>query len=104
MNWKTQLSKAVSALKDVAESDTARNLAAKAQKSASLLAQKAKSGALDAAQSFIEANSDPAALKVQFLNARLSILSPSNGIEIARPKGAFQPDYVWLPVDARGDC
>lgn len=85
MNWKTQLTKAINTLKDAADSETARNIATKARQTATTLAQKAKAGALDAAQSFVEANADPAAFKVQFLNVRLSIVSPSNGLEIAHP-------------------
>ncbi len=85
MNWKEQLAKATNALRDAAESQMARNIAAKAKQTASTLAQKARAGALDAAQSFVEANADPAAFKVQFLNARLSVVSPSNGLEINHP-------------------
>lgn len=85
MNWKEQLDKAIGTLKQVAESDTVKGLTVKAKETASKLAQRAKSGALGAAEAFIEANSDPAALKVRYLNADLSVLSPSNGIEVTRP-------------------
>ena len=85
MSWKAQLTKATNALRDATESDTARSIAAKARQAASTLAAKAKEGAMDAAQAIVEANSDPSAFKIQFLNARLSIVSPSNGLEVARP-------------------
>ena len=86
MSWKQRLlAQASEALKDVAESDTAKNLATKAKQTATTLAQRAREGAVDAAQSFLEANSDPSAIKIQFLNARLSVLSPSHGFEIAHP-------------------
>jgi len=85
MNWKEQLDKAIGTLKQVAESDTVKGLTAKAKETASKLAERARSGALGAAEAFIEANSDPSALKVRYLNADLSVLSPSNGIEVSRP-------------------
>ena len=85
MNWKVQLNKAIEAVKDAAESETARNMAATAKQATGRLVQKAKSGALDAAQSFVEANSDPAAFKCQFLNVQLSVMAPSNGLEISTP-------------------
>ncbi len=85
MNWKEQLDKAIGALKQVAESDTLKGLTVKAKETASKLAQRAKSGALGAAEAFIEANSDPAALKVRYLNVDLSVVSPSNGLEVSRP-------------------
>ena len=85
MNWKDRLNQAANALRDAAESDTAKNLAAKARQTAATLTEKAKAGVLDQAQAFVEANTDPTAVKVSFLNARLSVVSPSNGLEIARP-------------------
>lgn len=85
MNWKDQLNKAVGALREAAESDTARNLTARAREKATVLAEKARSGALDAAQAFVQANTEPGAFKVQYLNARVSIVSPTDGVEIARP-------------------
>ena len=85
MNWKNKLAGVTNALRNAAESETAREIAARAKQTASTLAEKAKEGALDAAQSFVAANEDPSALKIQFLNARLSVVSPSNGFEIARP-------------------
>ena len=87
MNWKNQVNKAIDSLKDVAESDTVRNIVSKAKETATTLTQKAKEGAMDAAQAFIEANSDPSALKLHYLNADVSIVSPSDGVEITRPTG-----------------
>jgi len=85
MDWKSQLRKATNAVREAAESETARNLAAKAQQNASELARRVKSEALDAAQAFVAANADPATLRIQFLNIKLSVVAPSNGLEIARP-------------------
>jgi hypothetical protein len=85
MNWKEQLDKAIDALKQVAESETVKGLTAKAKDTARKLAQRAKSGALSAAEAFIEANSDPAAFKVRYLNADVNVVSPSDGIEVTRP-------------------
>ncbi len=87
MNWKDQVNKAMASLTDVAESDTVRNIVNKAKETATTLTQKAKDGAMDAAQAFIEANSDPSALKLRYLNADVSIVSPSDGVEITRPTG-----------------
>ena len=87
MTWKDQVNKAIESLKDVAESDTVRNIVNKAKETATTLTQKAKDGAMDAAQAFIEANSDPSALKLRYLNADVSIVSPSDGVEITRPTG-----------------
>jgi hypothetical protein len=85
MNWKEKLAKATVALRDAAESETARNFATRARQTAETLAQRAREGALDAAQAFVQANADPNAIKIQFLNARLSVMSPSPGFEIAHP-------------------
>ncbi len=88
MAWKDQLNKAVNAIKEASESETARNIAAKAKGTATKLAQKAKEGTLDAAQAFVEANADPSAVTVQFQNARFSVISPGDGLEISRPSAA----------------
>lgn len=85
MSWKDKLDEALKAIKSAAESDSVKNFANKARQTAVALASKAREGALNAAEAFVEANSDPAALKVRFLNADLSIVSPSEGIEITRP-------------------
>jgi hypothetical protein len=87
MNIREQFDKAIATLKDIAESERVKDLASKARVTASNLAKRAKEGALGAAEAFIEANSDPSALKIRYLNADFSIVSPSDGIEIARPQG-----------------
>lgn len=87
MSWKEQVDRAVSALRDVAESERVKSIVNKATETATNLVQKGKTGALDAAQAFIQANSDPSALKIQHLNAKVSIVSPSDSIEITRPSG-----------------
>ena len=98
MTWKDQVNKAIESLKDVAESDTVRNIVNKAKETATTLTQKAKDGAMDAAQAFIEANSDPSALKLRYLNADVSIVSPSDGVEITRPTGG-----TLVIADGSGD-
>lgn len=87
MSWKEQVNKAVNALRDVAESEPVKGVVARAQETATKLVGKAKEGALDAAQAFIQANTDPSALKVQHLNADVSIVSPADKLEITRPSG-----------------
>lgn len=106
MSWKEHLSKAVGAVKDFAESETARNFAAKTMATAEHLAQKAKEGALDAAQAFVEANSDPAAVKLRYLNADISVGSPSDGLEIRhlRPGTLVVSDGQDNGVDAGAAC
>jgi hypothetical protein len=88
MSWKDQLNKAIEAVRTAAESETAQKLAAQAKSTAAGLASKAKAGALDAAEAFVEANSDPAAVKLRFMNADVSVVSPSDSIEISRPNAA----------------
>lgn len=85
MNWREQLDRAVKSLRDVAESDTVKALTAKAQQTTSQFAQRVRAGALSAAEAYVEANADPAVLRVHFLNADLSILSPSDGVTITHP-------------------
>jgi len=85
MNWKEHLDKAVAAVKEAATSEKAQELAAKAKATAAVVVDKVKSGAVDAADALVEANRDTAAMRVQFLNADLSILSPGEGISITRP-------------------
>ena len=88
MAWQDQLSKAIDAIKGAAESETAQNLSTKAKQTATQLAQKAKEGALSAAEAFVQADADPSTVRVHFLNANLSIVSPSDGLEITRPTPA----------------
>ncbi len=87
MNWREQLDKAISTLKTAAESDTVKNLTTKAKDTATNLAQKVKGGALGAAEAFVQANADPASIRLQYFNADISVVSPSDGLEITRPHG-----------------
>jgi hypothetical protein len=89
MNWKEHFGKAVDAVTTFAESDTAKTLTEKTKATAQLLAEKAKNGAMDAAESFVEANSDTAAIKVSYLNASVSVVSPSDALEVVRPKAGM---------------
>ena len=98
MSWKDHLNKAVQSVKDAAESDTVQRFAANAKDTATTLAGKAKDGALNAADAFVAANSDPSALNIRFLNAEISIVSPSDGLTIARPNAA-----TLTVVDAQGN-
>ena len=98
MSWKEHLNKAVQSVKDAAESDTVQRFAASDRESATSMASKAKSGALSAADAFVAANSDPSALKINFLNAEVSIVSPSDGLTVARPNAA-----TLTIVDAQGN-
>jgi hypothetical protein len=88
MSWKEQLDKAVAAIREAAESEKAREIAAKAKETATAFADKAKKGAVGAADAFVEANRDPSALEVRFLHAVLTVLSPSEGISVTRPDAA----------------
>jgi hypothetical protein len=88
MNWKEQLDKAIASIKEAADSEQAREIASKAKATASDLVEKVRTGAVGAASSFVEANRDPSALQVNFLNAHLTILSPSEGISVTRPDAA----------------
>jgi hypothetical protein len=86
MNWKEQLDKAVATVRDAAESDRARQIADQAKATASSLLDRAKAGAIGAAQTFVEANRDPSALEVKFLHAQLTVVSPADGLTITRPQ------------------
>jgi hypothetical protein len=88
MSWKEQLDKAIAAIREAAESETARDIAAKAKATASALTRKVREGAMGAADAFVQANRDPASLTVRFLNAHVSVLSPSEGISVSRPDAA----------------
>ena len=48
MGWKEQLEKAIASIKEAAESENAREMAAKAKATASVLARRAKEGAVGA--------------------------------------------------------
>jgi hypothetical protein len=88
MSWKEQLDKAIASIKDAADSEQAREMAAKAKATATVLARKVKEGAVGAADALVEANRDPSALTVRFLNANLTVLSPSEEIAVTRPDAA----------------
>jgi hypothetical protein len=88
MSWKEQLDKAIAQIKEAADSEKAREYSAKAKATAASLIDKVKVGAVGAAETFLEANRDPSSLQVQFLNADLAVLSPSEGITISRPDAA----------------
>jgi len=88
MSWKEQLDKAITSIKEAAASEQARDIAAKAKATATVLARKVKEGAVGAADALVEANRDPSALTVRYLNASLTILSPSEEISITRPDAA----------------
>lgn len=88
MNWKEQLDKAVASIKEAATSDQAQDLAAKAKATATVLARKVREGTVGAADALVEANRDPSVLTVRFLNADLTVLSPSEGVSITRPDAA----------------
>lgn len=88
MSWKEKMNSAVKAVKDAAESETVQRFASSAKETAVSLATKAKEGALTAADAFVAANSDPSALKIRFLNAEVSIVSPSDNLTIERPNAA----------------
>ena len=88
MSWKEQLDKAIAQIKEAADSEKAREYSAKAKSTAASLIDKVKVGAVGAAETFLEANRDPSSLQVQFLNADLAVLSPSEAITISRPDAA----------------
>jgi len=88
VGWQEQLDRAISSIKAAAESERARTIAARARVTAVSLASKAKAGALGAADAFVEANRDPSALAVRFLNVDLTVVSPSEGVSVTRPDAA----------------
>lgn len=88
MNWQEQLNKAIAAIKNAAESEQAREIAAKAKATTATLAQKVKDGAVSTADILVEAHRDPSSMTLHFLNADLTVISPSEGISITRPDAA----------------
>ena len=88
MGWQEQLDKAIAAIKEAADSETARDIAAKAKATATDLGRKVKDGAVSTADALVEANRDPSSLTVHFLNADLTVVSPSEGISVTRPDAA----------------
>lgn len=85
MDWKAQLDKATAAVKGVADSDKFKSLTAKAKEAASDIAKAAKHGAHAAADAVAKATSDPATLRVSYMGAEISVVSPSDGLQISRP-------------------
>jgi hypothetical protein len=85
MDWKEEINKAAAKLKEVAESDKVKNMTAKAKQTAVDLAKSAKQGALSAADSFVKANTDPSSFSIHYMGAEISVVSPSDGLEITRP-------------------
>jgi hypothetical protein len=88
MGWNEQLDKAIAAIQQAADSDTAHDLASKAKATATVLARKVRAGAISAAEAFLEANRDTSSLKASYLHAELSVLAPSDGVSISRPDAA----------------
>ena len=88
MGWQEQLDKAIAAVKGAAESEQAREIAAKAKATATVLVRKVREGAVGAADTFVEANRDPSSMTLRFLHADLTVLSPSEGISLTRPDAA----------------
>ena len=86
MNWKEQLDKAIAQIKEATESDKAREISGKAKSTAVSLIDKVKGGAVGAAEAFLEATRDPSSMQVHYLNASLTVLSPSEGLTISRPE------------------
>ena len=85
MSWREQLDKALEGLQRLAQTEPVQNLLQKTKDTAETLVDKAKTGALDAAQAFVAANSDPAAIKLRYFNLDLSVVSPSDTLEITCP-------------------
>lgn len=88
MSWKAQLDKAVATIREAADSAKAREIADKAKATAASLMEKAKGGAVSAADTFLAANRDPSTVEVSHLNARLAVVSPADGVSITRPEAA----------------
>ena len=84
MGWQDQLNKAIQTVRNAADSDRAREIATTAKTTAASLMQKAKDGAMSAADALVEANRDPSALVLHHMNADVTIVSPSEGIAISR--------------------
>ena len=85
MDWKEQLNKATAAIKGVADSEQVKSLTAKAKQAASDLAKAAKQGAHTAADAVVKATSDPTTLRLHYMGAEVSVVSPSDGLQVTRP-------------------
>lgn len=88
MAWEEQLNKAITTIKGATETDTARRIAAAAKDKAIQLAKMITQGAVGMADALVKANADPSTVRVTFLSADLSVISPSDGLEITRPTEA----------------
>jgi hypothetical protein len=84
MDWKAQLDRAAAAVKDVAESDTVKNLTARAKDAAIDLAWAARKGAADVAGKVAQAVADPATIRLHYLNTEIDVVSPSDGLQVTR--------------------
>ncbi len=84
MGWQDQLNKAIQTVKTAADSDRAREIAATAKTTATSLMQRAKDGAMSAADALVEANRDPSSMALHFMHADVTIVSPSEGVSITR--------------------
>ena len=87
MDLKEQLNKAVTALKNVTESEKVRDLTTKAKVAAVNLAKQVRQGAVSAADAFVEANAGASAIRLHHLKVDVSVVSPSDGLQISRPSG-----------------
>jgi hypothetical protein len=85
MDWKARLDKATAAIKGVADSEQVRSLTARAKEAASDLASAARKGAASAADAVTRATADPATVKMRYFNVEISIVSPSDGLQVTRP-------------------
>jgi hypothetical protein len=88
MSWKEQLDKAIATVREAADSDKARDIAAKAKATASSLMDKVRDGAVSTADAFVAANRDASTVEVSYMNARLAVLSPADGLSVTRPEAA----------------
>ena len=84
MDWKEQLDKATAAVKQAADSPTVKNLTAKAKQAAVDLTRLAREVAAVAADAVTKATSDPATLRLHYMNAEIDVVSPSDGLQVTR--------------------
>ena len=107
MDLKEQWNKAIGALKGVADSEKVRSATAKAKETAGGLVRQVREGAVSAADAFVRANSDVSTLRVRYMSADLSIVSPSDDLRVSRPSaGALaitDKDGNGLIINAAGD-
>jgi len=84
MDWKAKLEQATAAIKGEADSEKLKTLTAKAKQAASDLAEAAKKGTAHAAAAVSRATSDPTTLRLSYLGAEISVVSPSDGLQVTR--------------------